>query len=335
MRKARNRNVFDTNRSADREVQMSNSVITIQGCWAFVLNQIDIDAELPFAFTEDCSIHKATDEQTQQIKKILSEKVGCSGWCQPTQFYEYDAVRDGASTSLNQLPATEWRYYVVSTCDNGHTNNNLHMASNISAAPLEISALIFYLKAGFGWRSGILQRNFDQFPMPVSHIGKEDLLDIAEVYQSYITFDKEAFPEITRAMNMFDSLSFLQKNSTFHVLGLFAIIEMLITHNPKLEDRGDSITHQMQSKIPLLSRRFQEKLDYPFYFQDGSEKKVWSALYKYRSAMAHGGVSDFASSELRILKDANNADAFLREVVKRLLRHSLKEPQLYRDLRNC
>lgn len=313
---------------------MPNNESTSQGCWAFVLNQIDISVELPFEFEKNCFIHKATNEQIQKIKKMLSEKVGAS-WFLPTQFYEYDAVMDGPSTKLLALPEAEWRYYVVSTSDNGEAKNNLHMASNISSAPLEISALTFYLDTGFGWRWGILQSYFERNPLPVKHIGKDELLDIADVYQSYISFEKEMYPEIPRAMNMFDSLSFLNRNSTFHVLGLFAIIEMLITHNPKLEDRGDSITHQMQSKIPLLARRFQKKLDYRFYFQDGTEKKVWSALYKYRSAMAHGGVPDFASGELKILKDANNADSFLREVVKALLRHSLKEPQLYRDLRDC
>jgi len=142
------------------------------------------------------------------------------------------------------------------------------------------------------------------------------------------------FPEILRAMNMFDSLSLLPVKSEFHVLGLFAIIEMLITHNPKLEDRGDSITHQMQSKIPLLSRRFDRQLDFSSFFGNATEKKVWAALYKYRSALAHGGVPDF-QGDLQILKNANNAKAFLKEVVKALLRHSLQEPQLYRDLRAC
>jgi hypothetical protein len=109
---------------------------------------------------------------------------------------------------------------------------------------------------------------------------------------------------------------------------------MLITHNPKLEDRGDSITHQMKSKIPLLSHRFDRPLDYSI-FQDANKEKIWSALYKYRSAIAHGGVPDFEDKELRVLKDSSNAKIFLKETVKALLRHCLKEPELFRDLREC
>ena len=133
---------------------------------------------------------------------------------------------------------------------------------------------------------------------------------------------------------MYDSLRMLSPNSEFHVLGLFAIIEMLITHNPKLEDRGDSISHQMQSKIPLLSRRFRRPVDYQSFFPGANEKRVWTAMYGYRSALAHGGVPDF-NAKLRILKDAPTSVAFLREAVKALLRHSLVEPKLYRDLRGC
>lgn len=48
----------------------------------------------------------------------------------------------------------------------------------------------------------------------------------------------------------------------------------------------------------------------------------------------HGGVPDF-QGDLQILRDANNAKSSLKEVVKALLRHSLQEPQLYKDLRAC
>lgn len=318
---------------------MPDSMFENPGCWSFVLNQFAINAGLPFELAPNCFINKATEEQKQRINEVLSKKFGHDGFYSPSQYYEYDAVttptESGTSTSINPLPEAEWRYYVVTTPDNGHINHNLHLASNISAIVLEISALHFFLGSGHGYRSGILQNHFDYPPTPAKHVGIAELHDLAEVYRDFTNLNGEEHPEILRAMKMFDSLSFLLKNSTFHVLGLFAIIEMLITHNPKLDDRGDSITHQMQSKIPLLSRRFHTPLDYSLYFQNGAEKKVWSALYKYRSSMAHGGVPDFAGGELKILKDANNADTFLREVVKALLRHSLKEPQLYRDLRNC
>ncbi len=205
--------------------------------------------------------------------------------------------------------------------------------------PVEPTGLTFR-NTGMFSRQKTFQDYFDVgAEHPVIKVSKESLVEISQIYHSFLEATKKdsggaAFPEILRAMSMFDSLSFLPQNSEFHVLHLFAIVEMLITHNPKLEDRGDSITHQMQSKIPLLFRRFSKPLDFSNFFPNATEKKIWSALYTYRSALAHGGIPNFQAN-LKILKDANNAKAFLREVVKALLRHCLKEPQLYKDLREC
>jgi hypothetical protein len=242
---------------------------------------------------------------------------------------------------LERLPESDWRYYVVTTPDD-KIHANLNLVSNISDIPFELAGLFFPMKGGMGFNSGMLQSSFyqlnnlDQIPK----VNKEFINDLSLTYGLYMEIingisDETGFPEIQRAMEMFYALNYLNPFSDFHVLGLFAIIEMLITHNPKLEDRGDSITHQMQSKLPLLSHRFNRPLDYSCFSATSSEKKIWQALYKYRSALAHGGAPDFQGGELQLLKDKRNAKSFLREVVKALLRHSLKEPQLYKDLRNC
>jgi len=133
---------------------------------------------------------------------------------------------------------------------------------------------------------------------------------------------------------MLNALRHLDTSSEFVVIGLFAIIEMLITHNPKLEDRGDSITHQMQTKIPLLSRRFKRELPTHSYFGDADDAKIWTAMYAYRSAVAHGGVADF-TKKLSLLKNPENANNYLRLAVRSLLRQAFEEPELYRDLKKC
>lgn len=314
------------------------------GCWAFVLNPLVIEADLPFELAEGCFIDKATKEQTQIIKNSLARKIGQDVMWKPEYFYECEVIVEshetGTSTRYEPLQEAKWRYYVVTTKDKGTTNHILHLVSNISETALDLSSLLFYPTFGHGWHEERLHSHFEREPKPAKKIGKVELHDLAEVYSSYVgmvgeNLESETYPEISRALNMYDSLSLLRKNSDFHVLGLFAIIEMLITHNPKLEDRGDSITHQMQSKIPLLSRRFEKPLDYSTFFAEKPDKKIWSALYAYRSAVAHGGVPDFHSNPLQNLVDANNANEFLREVVRKLLRQALKEPQLFRDLRDC
>ena len=327
------------------EKEASQSVSENYGIWAFVLNpQIVIDTELPFELIPNCYIDKATKEQRERVKNALSYFVGSHPMMsRPESYYEseivYETNANGRSWHYVELPESKWHYYVVTTPDNGSINHDLHLAANISDTPLNLTGLTFR-KSGMGSRQGTFHNYFDLgAEHPVIRVSKESLNDISLIYRSYLDATKRGlegttFPEIQRAMNMFDSLSLLAQNSEFHVLGLFAIIEMLITHNPKLEDRGDSITHQMQSKIPLLSRRFSKALDFSSFLSNISEKKIWAALYKYRSILAHGGVPDF-QNDLNVLKDASNAKAFLKEVVKALLRHCLKEPQLYKDLRDC
>ncbi len=320
---------------------MQNNVFDNPGCFGFVLNPYVIEANLPFELAPGCIIDKATDEQLQQIKTTLSGAIGESYIWKHEDIYEAEASvllkEDGGKTwQFEPLGKSDWRYYVVATPDNGHALHNLHLASNVSNACLEISALTFFNNGGRGTRLGILHNHFFYYdPQPARRIDEGELRNIAEIYRDIVGLDDKLYPEIPRAMGMLDSLSFIANNSPFQVIGLFAIIEMLITHNPKLEDRGDSITHQMQAKIPLLSKRFQTPLDYSRFFSIVAEKKVWQGLYGYRSAVAHGGTPDFQSRDLKILKNAQNADAFLREVVKALLKQALKEPQLYQDLRNC
>jgi Apea-like HEPN len=327
------------------EKDEAQSYKLIPGVWAFVLNRIVIEAELPFELAPECFIDKASEEQRILIKSTLNDLVGKFSFTKPDQEYESELVLESTQNSQSShyepLPKSDWRYYVVTTPDNGLTNINLNYVSNLSEVPLELGGLHFFKNAGIGFNPGVLQNHFGFGSFaPTKRISKELLLDLSNTYRSFMELTngisgETDFPEILRAMGMFDSLHVLHPNSEFHVLGLFAIIEMLITHNPKLEDRGDSITHQMQSKIPLLSRRFDRPLEFASFFHSTDEKKIWSALYKYRSALAHGGISNFQHKELKPLKDANNAKAFLKEVVKALLRHSLKEPQLFKDLRGC
>lgn len=322
----------------------SQSVVNPAGMWTFVLNPILIEADLPFELAPDCFIDKASKEQRIRIKEELS-KFSLNAISGPMhRIYENELIIEpivnGHEFKYEPLQESEWRYYVVTTPDNGQNNINLHYVSNISDVPLELGALHFYNFGGMGWNQAILQNQFEFGNIRTAQrVNKENLIDLSKTYLSFMEIikgisGKDGFPEILRAMRMFDSLRVLPSNSEFHVLGLFSIIEMLITHNPKLEDRGDSITHQMQSKIPLLSRRFERPLSFSNFFVSNAEKKIWAALYAYRSALAHGGLPDF-QRELKILKDAKNAKSFLNDVVKALIRHSLREPQLYKDLRGC
>jgi hypothetical protein len=142
------------------------------------------------------------------------------------------------------------------------------------------------------------------------------------------------FPEIGAALQMLDNLSFQIPSSSLRVLGLFGIIEMMIARKPEMKDGGDSIMRQMRGKIPLVSRLFDSPLPYAEFF--GAQTKtetVWNTLYEYRSLVAHGGAIDFTSGKMELLRGKDDVDSFLLIVVHSLLRHALRDPHLYRDLR--
>ena len=313
--------------------------------WAPALNPMTLPQGGPFELAPGLVLRQATDLEAAVIRSTLTTYAPSPFNFSPLTSYEmqrHDTPLEGGGSSVNFTPLvpSEWRYNVVTNEGDQNQLYLAHLASNVTAIPLEISA-ISYSGAGIsGWRPGLFPRYFGGFSGIKHQICSvadiEQLMEVLSQVRPYLfTSSESPYPDISRAFLMYDALNSLMDNSEFNVIGLFSIIEMLITHNPKLEDRGDSITHQMQAKLPLLIRRFKSPVSHDKYFGSADIKKVWSALYAYRSAIAHGGVADFQKGSLQVLKSAELATEFLRSVVQGLMRHVLVEPQLFHDLKNC
>jgi hypothetical protein len=89
----------------------------------------------------------------------------------------------------------------------------------------------------------------------------------------------------------------------------------------------------MKQKLALLNKRWKPPLDYSA-FCGVSHEKIWSKMYGYRSAIAHGSTPNFVG-ELSVLGTAKNANLLIREAVRKTICQVLEEPQLLRDLQNC
>jgi hypothetical protein len=299
----------------------------------------------PFELAPGLTLRKATPQEVAAIRHtLITYAVSPLGFSPlvsyETQRHDVPNGDNSISTSFTPLSEPEWRYNVV-TNDGGQNDIYLaHLASNVTAIPLEISSIKFCGNRISQWSLGRVARHFGTYTgrktIAPSQADIEQLAQVLEAVRPHLfAMSDSPFPDIQRAFLMYDSLGFLMDNSEFNVIGLFAIIEMLITHNPKLEDRGDSITHQMQAKLPLLIRRFQASINHEDFFGKVDSKKVWSALYAFRSSIAHGGVADFSKGAMHVLGSADLATEFVRTVVKGLLRQLLVEPQLFQDLKNC
>lgn len=306
--------------------------------FAFVVNPLELPASTPFELMSGHFLQRARDEQVEVIKRALATTGPYFGLDVTGLLYEMESVEmktaSGIQGEYRPLPRDRWRYNVVTFAPNNAHIHEIEEASNLTDAPLN-APLLFFNQGGRGGHAGRIANFFANWSFSVKplKVSDSEIGEIKVVFEAVRSVERD-YPELRRAIRMFASLGSLPPHSDFHVLGLFMIIEMLITHNPKLEDRGDSITHQMKSKVPLLSRRFSRPLNYHKYFGQSAEDEVWEALYGYRSAIAHGGIPDF-KKKYKVLRDTETAKSLLEEAVRALLRHSLNEPQLYRDLREC
>jgi hypothetical protein len=305
--------------------------------FAPVLNPLDFQCDKAFPLIPGHTFDRATDQEIARTKGYLNQFNPYFGFGTVEAAYECEIVetktKDGNRSEYRPISRDRWRYNVVRFTDTPNHLREIEEASNLAEVSIEVPHA--FLRTGQLGHAGRVSQFVVSIPMDPAGIANPFTLgDVVSAYHE-IQAIAEGFPELRRAVGMLNALKHLPQHSEFHVLGLFAIIELLITHNPRLDDRGDSITHQMRSKFPLLSHRFKRALRYEEYFSEGSESKIWGALYRYRSMLAHGGVPDFLSSELGLLKDAGTALKFLREATRSLVRHSLSEPQLYRDLREC
>jgi Apea-like HEPN len=138
---------------------------------------------------------------------------------------------------------------------------------------------------------------------------------------------------IRRAVDAHAELRRFEQASRLAVLAQFAIIEMLLTHNPNDKEIGDSITHQLKTKIALISARMASGFDYSVFSQkDVNPEKIWAALYAYRSSIAHGGHIDFVS-KLKILVTEETARAFIASATRIIINYALEEPDLVNALK--
>lgn len=112
--------------------------------------------------------------------------------------------------------------------------------------------------------------------------------------------------------------------SPLQILGYFAVLESILTHAPNPDDRYDSITRQIKQKLALLNGRWRPPLDYSA-FSGLSHDKVWSKMYAYRSAIAHGATPNF-DGELSALGKAENSNVLISEAVRKTICQALEEP---------
>jgi hypothetical protein len=257
--------------------------------------------------------------------------------------WQNSKVRKAANEwSLPLLPEDQWKYFVV-----GFEGSNPPISALeqiLSIAPVEFKLGFILLRSLFeGRKTKTPTLIFDpgQLFSQVKRTRSEDLpfveitaaiaSDILTMHQALQTHGRQLV-SVERLLEEMLGLDALPYDSPLLFLGYFAILESLLTHAPNPTDTIDSITRQVKRKLILLDNRWQPRLDYAT-FKGAAPESIWSQMYGYRSALAHGSEPDF-KGKFNLL-NRRSALTLLRQTVKSVLRQTINEPQLIFDLRNC
>ena len=333
--------------------------------FAFILNPLKIDngENKPIEITPSYFLQKANEEQIKVLKQTWGKLPASIFWLNSYE-YDYGVIGEPKQEST-KLDPNDWKYWVIS--HDGYTSDHkkretffiLECAMSLSKSNLE-TGLLFFNKQGssYQWNNRSFYNYFLDYPAggrPATQITYEETQEIGANHTLISDFVKtmykikiypkgkkvddinqyyqENFEFIDHALRQFLYLKALPRYSGLTIIGLFSIIESLITHSPK-QNIDDSLNHQIKTKIPLLRKMFQRSLDYESYFLPANEETVWGKLYDFRSKIVHEG-KEIIDKDNEILKNLESVTDFLKEATKLLILLAIKEPQFTTDLKKC
>jgi hypothetical protein len=309
--------------------------------FSFVLNASGLADPTPNATLTVAPGHefrRASRAEVVAIKEMLTTYATATTW---EVWQGGEKVVKGNRTGRSPLPEDQWRYFVIEFQGPNSTIIELERAFSIAC---------FDLKIGFTLMPEIFRGK--KTPMLIFHPARlfsqvqcayNEMLPFIEVtaavvdnlilLHKQIQTSDQRFESLTRLTGQVLGLDALPSDSPLLFLGYFAILESLITHQPKKTDTIDSITRQVKQKVLLLDNRWEPRLDYST-FPESKRDTIWSKMYEYRSCLAHGANPDF-KKDLHLLGDRDRPLKLLKQTVKSVLRQAVIEPQLILDLRNC
>jgi hypothetical protein len=315
---------------------------------AFVLvgTPADFGDVLPYRLSTRMVVRRATNPEIKRIKSYLA---GLSGVFPCSLVFEADfsaertTTPDGEIDIVHQrptlLPIDRQRYHVVSIaryCGDPFEQNypdliQLRVSSQLSTCPLFLnSATLRQMHHSLDF-----SEDWHRYTNPTDedHVAcKFDRNHLDDWRQVFAQVEKVRmnFPPIWHSLKLFSEVPVIKGRNELTVLALFAVLESLLTHNPKGE--SDSITHQIGSKILLISKRMDIGFDYPL-FGNASFEKIWKKLYELRSRIAHGSSITF-TGPLQVLDDVYTVERFMFSALRAVLRFAVQEPQLVLDLKS-
>ena len=294
--------------------------------FSFVLNISRLVDQTTLAVAPGHELRKATEAEVEAIKDVLTNYTDDPSW----RSWECgEPVTEGNKTTQTPLSEDQWRYFVIAFEGSNSTIAEIERA--LCIAPLELKIGFTLLNKVYRGPGPLMfqpARLFSQTygaqdgELPFLDVTSADVQNIKGLLDQSRSCDEHVpLKRITEQLLDLDTLPY---GSRLVFLGHFAILESLLTHQPKDTDTIDSITRQVKQKVMLLENRWQPHTDYsPFH--GCKPEKIWSRMYAYRSVLAHGAEPDF-KKDLLPLGDHDRALKLLKQTVKGVVRQALIEP---------
>ncbi len=182
---------------------------------------------------------------------------------------------------------------------------------------------------------------FDEWPPSMRALGQRSLSEIANLYAKFRAIPEEYRTRVYEALTRVLEMDHIRMGSGMKTLGYVSIIESLVARKPDEKDPVSSIKRQMRKKLLLISRRCRNTLPLPYgFFCNWNEKaidKLWSAIYDFRSVIAHGGAGEegftFKHDKKVEFDLARLNKCFIIPATHSIIRFALCEPELLADLK--
>lgn len=309
--------------------------------FTFVLTPIEVQCDVPVEMIPGHWLARATINQTLAIKEFL-ESLGSLYF---DVHYEFafgpnpDPQTGTNSVTGTRISSEQWRYWVINYEGPNVSSGRLATALQLIEPPIElgfdaIRSPVDPPHYAFVSRRGAVFTFFEDLVLRLNNpaiVTASSWTEARSLFELLGALEKE-HPEVWRAIQNFEQTKMLPRDSTMSALALFAVMESLITHDPKVT--FDSLNHQVATKMTLVGKRFNVPLDYSPFAGLSTPEKTWKKIYAYRSAIAHGDKLEF-DGELQALKSHQTVLEFVKIAVRRLLAFSVRDPALIADLKKC
>jgi hypothetical protein len=310
--------------------------------FAFVLNVSRLVGGGSLEIIPGRTLRRANDEEIEFTKQIITSLFANHS---DGRLWETRGPKSGQSKFV-KLPKRQWRYFVIEFSGGNQEIELLEKALSIAPCRLDVG-FILSVASLRGRKLPVClyspPRLFQSLSAMSSEAGsvsgitkavtKSDAEQVRKIYLELAKHDNRIL-DLDKVFKLVFELMDLPRFSPLQVLGYFAVLESILTHAPNPEDRYDSLTRQIKQKLALLNKRWKHPLDYSA-FSGLSHDKIWSKMYAYRSAIAHGSTPNFVAAELSALRKAENANILISEAVRKTICQALEESQLLADLQNC